>query len=174
MPYNNLENAMKYLMVLIFVLLAPIVYANNTGAWFDPDQDGHGITLYQWEDNQVFWWFAHTDDNQLWLMSSVEQTEDFILYIPTASNALFPTGNVTVGEPVGTATLVEAADGRLIFTWDILVEEVTCGSKYGLVPPGPLDPQCVGSENQFVPNKVLVEGYDFTGSSRFIRLTPGD
>jgi hypothetical protein len=171
---------MKFILALILSIFSVNVLSNDTGAWYDPEQDGHGISLYEFTSNsgeavRVFWWFAHEeDDSQVWLMSSVESGNDFLLYLPLAKNPTFPTGlEVPAGEPVGTATLhnVENSEDK-VFTWDILVEDVTCEDLYGPTPPGPLDPRCKNEDGRFSGSEVIQEGLDSTGSSNFIRLTP--
>lgn len=167
---------MKYLMILISVFIAQSNYANDTGAWFDPAQDGHGISLYDWNEGRVFWWFTFNEDGERhFLHSSVETGEEFLLYAPTVTSPDFPTGTeVDAGEPIGTANLVALEAGGFLFTWDILVEEVTCKDKYGPVPPGPTDPLCRREDGSFDGSIILEEGYDEQGSARFIRLTPSD
>lgn len=162
---------------LLALSLSIAASANDTGAWFDPEQDGHGISLFEFERDgemtRVFWWYAHHPTfGQTWLMSSVERGDVFVLYRPTA--AAFPTSDdITVGTPIGTAELVKTADGTFVFVWDLLAEDVTCEDKYGPVPPGPRDPACLDEENRFVPDRVLVEGgFDYQGTARLRRLTP--
>ena len=159
------------ILALSLALSAPLALADDTSAYFDPTQDGHGITLYEFDGQRIFWWFAnHPVFGQTWLMSSVEEGSDFMLYRPTASE--FPTSaNIDAGDPVGTATLTETEEG-FRFIWDILVEGQTCADKYGLLPPGPLDPACRGKDGHFTPNRQLTEDFDEQGSARFIRLTP--
>lgn len=167
-----------FIVTLIALLFSFNVVANDTGAWFDPAQDGHGISLYEWNEGRVFWWFTFDEDGERnFFFSSVEEGEDFLLYAPTVENPDFPTGaELVAGEPIGTATLVELEAGGFLFTWDLLVEEVTCGDKYGPVPFGPWDPACVyideNGERRFDGDRVLVEDYDEQGSARFVRLTP--
>lgn len=169
---------MKFLTLIFATLFSVGVFANDTGAWYDPEQDGHGISMYEFlhdgESVRVFWWFAHErDDSQVWFMSSVESGNDFVLYLPLAKKPTFPTGTeVPAGEPVGTVTLGEMATGEMLFTWDILVEDVTCLDLYGPTPPGPLDPRCKDENGSFSGSVVLQEGFDEQGSSRFVRLTP--
>lgn len=158
---------------LLALSLSVVATANDSGVWFDPEQDGHGITLHQWEDNRLFYWYTHHPVfGQTWLMSSVEQGDEFVLYRPTAS--AFPTAeDVTVGTEIGVATLVKAEDGTFVFVWDLLAEDVTCEDKYGLVPPGPRDPACLDENRNFVPDRVLVEGgFDYKGTAALERLTP--
>lgn len=162
----------RVLAGLFLVLFSFNTFANDTGAWHDPTQDGHGISLHEFDGNRLFWWFAnHSTFGQTWLMSSVETSENFVLYRPT-SNA-FPVGaSVDVGDPVGTATMVKLNSGELLFQWDILVEGQTCADLYGMVPAGPLDPRCRDEEDRFTPSRVLVEEFNEEGSARFQRLTP--
>ena len=164
----------KVFVGLLLCLVSFGAIANDTGAWFDPAQDGHGITLYEWDEGRVFWWFTFNEDGKRnFLVSSVETGEEFLLYAPTVTSPDFPTGaEVVAGEPIGTATLVALEAGGFLFTWDILVEEVTCADKYGPVPPGPLDPACRAEDGRFAGSRVLVEGYDEQGTARFVRLTP--
>lgn len=170
---------MKTLLALIISLgLVTASMANDTGVWYDPVQDGHGITLFEFsrggEQARVFWWFTFTAEGEReFFMSSVEIGESFLLYSPTVKNPEFPTGTEVVpGDPVGTADLVALASGGFLFAWDVLVEEVTCEDKYGAVPPGPRDPACLDSDKNFVPGRILVEGFFEQGSARFQRLTP--
>ena len=162
---------MRTLLALLFLSFATTSAANNTNVWFDPEQDGHGVTLFEWDENRVFYWYAHHPAfGQLWFLSSVESGDDFVLFRPTAP--AFPTSDqISLGLPVGTATLVETEEG-LSFSWNLFVEEVTCGSLYGPVPPGPLDPRCQDESLRFVPTRVLQPGIDEIGAASFIRLVP--
>lgn len=175
---------MKTFMLLLFSLFAVNAVANNSGMWFDPDQSGHGISLFEWNsanhempDGVVFWWYTYDNDgNQLWLMSSLEESAldmTFDLYAPTAS--AFPTADdVDVGEVVGVATLSDNLDGTLEFSWEIVSPVTTCADVYGFVPPGPLDPRCRNENDGFSPGTVLDEGLGLEeeGAATFQRLTP--
>lgn len=169
---------MKFFAVLLITLFTSTsVIANDSGAWYDPEQDGHGISLFEWNDGVVFWWFTHNNENQLWLMSSVEEPAldmTFDLYAPSAST--FPTAeDVDVGEPVGVASLSNNLDGTWDFSWEIVSPVITCSDVYGFVPPGPLDPLCRGEEGKYNPDGVIDEGLgleDEKGSATFKRLTP--
>lgn len=164
------------LLVTLSLAFSPAL-ANDTGAWFDPEQNGHGISLYQWADGVVFWWFTYDDDgNQLWLQSSVEEPSfdmTFDLFAPSASS--FPTSDdAEVGEPVGVATFKDNFDDTREFNWVINSPNLTCKDLYGPVPPGPLDPRCRRADGTFDGNKVLDEGLglEAEGSATFQRLTP--
>lgn len=163
---------MRILSVLLLLVFSASAVANSTGAWYDPEQDGHGISLFDIPAGQVFWWFTyHPEFGQTWLMSSVETGTDFVVYRPLASD--FPTAaDFRVGEPLGTVQLLDLADGTKLMRWDLLVEAQTCESLYGPVPPGPRDPRCLDEDRNFIPDRVLQEGFDEVGEASLIRLTP--
>lgn len=161
----------KFLALMFAVVFAAPVLANSTGVWFDAEQDGHGISLFDIPAGKVFWWFTyHPEFGQTWLMSDVSDSGDFVVFRPLADQ--FPTApNVSIGEPVGTVTLSPQDDGFLM-EWDLFVEPFTCRDRWGPVPPGPLDPRCRDSEGRFDGNIVLRAGIDEQGSANLIRLTP--
>ena len=173
--------------LLLLTLFSTTVVANDTGAWFDPMQDGHGIGLFEFPvresndrivEKRVFWWYAHDEDgDQIWLLSSVEDstTDEFLLYFPTVSFPDFPTGDeIVTGEPVGTAELISTRDGEFIFRWDLLAEDLFCEDVYGVVAFEPFDDRCLDAEGEYDGDILLVDGDDLDeeGSSRFVRLTP--
>lgn len=164
---------MKFLFMMILAwAFAGSAMANSTGAWFDPEQNGHGINLIDMgERGKVFWWYTyHPAFGQLWLLSTVETGNEFLVHRPTARR--FPTDpRFSVGEPIGTVELTPQETGFLM-EWDLLVEPQTCLSLYGPVPPGPRDPRCLNELNQFVPDRILREGLDEQGQANLIRLTP--
>lgn len=173
---------MKSILTFISAMLASVsIFANDnvsdTGAWYDPAQNGHGISLFEFqvenETKQAFWWFGQDDNgDQIWLLSSTESNGDFVLYLPEMSQRGFPTAGKLEAPEVGTATLADIEDGKKLFVWDILVPEITCSDEYGFVPVGPFDPRCTDADGDFVADRVLQEGIDEQGSARFIRLTP--
>lgn len=175
---------MKIFLASLFLFSSVIANANDTGAWFDPTQNGHGITLYEFtldgESVRLFWWFAQNDNgDQVWFVSSVESGDEFVLYFSDMSLDQFPTGGEQEVSEVGTATLADLESGEKLFVWDILSESLTCADLYGPVPPGPIDPRCRvydedGENYRFGGSIVLEEGLemDEQGTARFVRLTP--
>lgn len=164
---------MKFALIMILAwALAGSAVANSTGAWFDPEQEGHGVSLFDMgERGKVFWWYTyHPVFGQTWLMSSVETGDEFVMYRPLSSQ--FPTAeDADIGEPIGTVALTPQKDGFLM-EWDLLVEPQTCRSLYGPLPPGPIDPRCLDEDRRYVADRVLREGLDEQGTADLIRLTP--
>lgn len=164
---------MKNILVALAISLMFTVnsVANDTGAWFDPEQDGHGITLVETPNGDVFWWYAYDAElGQVWFISSVEQGEDFVVYRPRART--FPTAeDFEVGEAVGTVRLDRRVNGTIRMTWDLL-EAKTCTEIYGPTPPGPLDPRCRDENGGFDSDALIVTGVDSEGQADLIRLTP--
>ena len=174
----------KMIIGLLAGMFSLAAVANDSGAWYDPTQNGHGISMHEFmrdgESVRVFWWFAQDDNGeQVWFISSVEAGDEFVLYFSDMSLDQFPTGGDQEVSEVGVATLADLESGEKLFVWDVLSENLTCADLYGPVPPGPLDPRCRaydedGENYRFGGSIVLEEGLemDEQGTSRFVRLTP--
>lgn len=129
---------MKYALFLL-ALVAGSVFA-APGLWYEPDRDGHGISITQSEGGFAVIWYLYRDDGQPTFLIA-DPCPEFpcvsALYEPSAR---FMGGDLELGEPVGD---IEIGTGEpLVVRYDLREwRPETC---LGISPGGVLFRECGG------------------------------
>lgn len=121
-------------LILAAVLVGAALFAHalepeHSGAWYDPDNSGHGITLHVWDGGAVYWWFSYEQTGSTWLMSNVFTDGIHTLFWPQSHQ--FPVAHSVVMYEAGTAVLSETPTG-LNLKYSVLLG---CGVEFSPVPP---------------------------------------
>lgn len=67
--------------------------ANKSALWYDPEQSGHGISVYMLEDNRiiVIWYVYDNNGKPIWLFGTgVHDGEKALLDVISTTGAMFP------------------------------------------------------------------------------------
>lgn len=124
---------MRRLIIAALMLVAVPMWAlepEHSGAWFDIDDPGHGISVHAWDSGAAFWWFAHGPRGGIWFMGQESGAGQFILYWPQSYQFPVAPGGYQMID-AGTATLTSDGD-NLVLEWDIFAD---CGLTASPVPP---------------------------------------
>ncbi len=104
-------------------------YAGQSGAWYDPDRNGEGITL-QWmaRDEAVLYWFTYDlEGNPFWLFGVGAEEDGAIVFPVLHSAERLPGGEVQLTEWGSLALDLECKTGTL--AWASMIEGFGEGSR---------------------------------------------
>ncbi len=110
----------------VFAGANPFALQNYTGAWFDPQQAGHGLFLDQLADGRlVAWWFTFDPSgNQAWFggVGQIQGTQAVVSVVRTQGARFLPNFAPAdaVNTPIGTLTFnfTGCGSGRVDFALD--------------------------------------------------------
>ena len=131
-------------LCLFSVVNAAQIRPCDSGAWYDPDYSGNGITIQTNADASLIWvtWYTYDNaGNPLWLTTSAtpEVSGDLYTFDLGYTRGAINGAQPSLVQDVGSLSLTPNDDGTIAMSWAIDPGTAFC---YGFSPVSPL---CGGS-----------------------------